>query len=322
MSGCTKTDKPVLQILLSTYNGEKYLREQLDSYISQKNFSMCSVLIRDDGSTDGTREILREYEQKDGFTVCYGENCGVNASYWWLLENSDSECEYFALSDQDDVWLPDKLEKSIAGIAKTQGDGDIPVLFASLSQIVDENLNPMGSTLHPNKGVGYYNAVVQNVLPGHTQVMNRSLRDVLLRHGAAEIHAVDWWFYLAAAAVGKICFAGEFTVRHRQHSGNCVGYNTSFLKKTRQRFRNLKSQKANAISVQLADFFLRYEADMPDEYRAETRRYFAAMSSCFKRIGYALTCKVYRQSSLDSALFRVLYVLGKYNYCMERCGTE
>lgn len=311
-----------IQILLSTYNGERYLREQLDSFLAQKNFEQCSVLIRDDGSTDGTREVLREYERLEQFTVCYGENCGVTGSYWWLLEHSDSECEYFAFSDQDDVWLPDKLKNAVETIGKSEKNAEFPTLFASLSQIVDKNLNPLGSTLRPGKEIGYYNSMVQNVLPGHTQVLNRKMRDVLLLHGAGRIHAIDWWCYLTASTVGKICFLEKYTVLHRQHGDNCVGYGSSFLQKTKQKFRNLASKKANAISVQLADFYERYKSDMSEEYRAETQRYFDAMTSVTKRIEYALTCRVYRQSSMDSLMFRILYVLGKYNYCLNCSGNK
>ena len=313
MTGCMATDNPLIQILLSTYNGEKYLKEQLDSFLALDNFEACSVLIRDDGSTDGTKEILREYERLDQFVVCYGENCGVSKSYWWLLEHSDRICEYFAFSDQDDIWLPDKLKNAIEAIKRRQKKTEFPILFASLSQIVDRDLNPLGSTLRHRKPVGYYNAMVQNVLPGHTQVLTRKLRDELLLHGASEIHAVDWWMYLAASAIGEICFLDDFTVLHRQHGDNCVGYSISFLQKTKQRFHNLKSKKANAISVQLADFYRRYESDMPWEYRKETQRYFSAMTSVTSRIGYALTSRAYRQSLMDSLLFRVLYILGKYN---------
>ena len=91
-----------IEILLSTYNGEKYLREQLDSFISLENYSDVKVLIRDDGSTDSTRAILEEYRIQHGFEVILGDNIGLNASMHLLMLAADRECEYFAFSDQDD----------------------------------------------------------------------------------------------------------------------------------------------------------------------------------------------------------------------------
>ena len=106
-----------VEILLSTYNGEKHLREQLDSFVSLENFSSVKVLIRDDGSTDSTREILCEYRDKHGFEVIFGENIGLNLSLHQLILAADKEMKYFAFSDQDDVWLPDKLTRAISSLS-------------------------------------------------------------------------------------------------------------------------------------------------------------------------------------------------------------
>lgn len=105
MNGCTQAGKTV-QILLSTYNGEAWLRPQLDSYPALTGSFDGRVLIRDDGSTDKTREILREYARRYGFTVLEGPNPGVNRSVFELFAAADLSCDYFALSDPDDVWLP------------------------------------------------------------------------------------------------------------------------------------------------------------------------------------------------------------------------
>ena len=110
---CTQEDNTVLnkriQILMSTYNGEKYLREQLDSFVNLDNFEEVKVLIRDDGSTDSTLEILDEYRLKYGFEIIKGINIGLNKSMMNLFKECDMECDYFAYSDQDDVCLSDKL---------------------------------------------------------------------------------------------------------------------------------------------------------------------------------------------------------------------
>ena len=97
--------KTRVQILLSTYNGEKFLEEQLESILNQKGDFLLKILVRDDGSRDGTLEILEKYSKKIEMQIIRGENIGVNNSLRELFMNCDIDCDYFAISDQDDVWL-------------------------------------------------------------------------------------------------------------------------------------------------------------------------------------------------------------------------
>ena len=134
-----------IQIFLSTYNGEKYLRQQLDSFVALSDFDRIKVLVRDDGSTDGTREILKEYEEKHGFEIILGENIGLNASMHELVLASDPECRFFAFSDQDDVWLENKICRAVEHLAPF-AESDIPVLYAASSTLVDNEMNVLGHT--------------------------------------------------------------------------------------------------------------------------------------------------------------------------------
>ena len=296
---------------MSTYNGENYIQEQLDSILAlQKNFEVY-ILVRDDGSSDGTVAILKRYQERHQISLIMGENLGVNGSMWLLLEQCP-DSDYYAFCDQDDVWAPDKLKKAVQHLQEK--DNKIPLLFGSMSQIVFSDLSPHGTTLNPKKEISYYNAMVQNVIPGHTQVFNHMLRQVVLQHGAEKIHVIDWWFYLAASAVGEVVFLPECTVFHRQHNHNAVGYHTSPLAQLWTRLKNIRAGKANSISVQLADFYMRYKDDMPEEFQLETERYFLSMNHFGSRLNYACTCRAYRQTSVESIIFRFLYLIGKYNY--------
>lgn len=300
-----------IQILLSTYNGEKYLREQLDSYFQQDCVEKIKILIRDDGSSDGTREILREYALREGLEIEFGKHLGTNASYQWLLRNSGAECGFFALSDQDDVWLPNKL--ALALEALKQYPQKEPLLFASRSQITDEALHPTGRSIVPVRGLSYYNAMVQNVLPGHTQVFNAALRDDLARHGLLEAHVVDWWVYLVASAKGKIVFSDECTVLHRQHGDNAVGYQRGWLAGLLRKLRYIRDGKGNSITRQLDAFFNAYGEELPEELKEETTRFLKGLGAFGKRLSYLQRSRVYRQKGLENAAFRLLYLLGKYD---------
>lgn len=300
-----------IQILLSTYNGEKYLREQLDSYLKLEGFKNIKVLIRDDGSSDSTPAILDQYHQKYGFEIVKGENLGVNGSMFELFRLSDRNCDYFALSDQDDVWLPHKMTLALSKLE--QFDGTKPVMFASCSQIVDSNLNVLGKSIQPSKGASFYNALVQNIAPGHTQIFNRNMMQQLLEKGLGYISVVDWWIYLLSTGVGNIIFEKEITVLHRQHENNAVGYELNFIKKTLARLKKLNWNDANAISKQIKSFYDLYQDNMHETYREEAEAYLNGLSTFFSRICYVVNCKAYRQTDFETFLFKILYVIGKYN---------
>lgn len=300
-----------IQILLASYNGERYLREQLDSFLDLDNARDCAVLIRDDGSTDGTGTILREYRDQYGFQVEFGAHLGANASYQWLLEHSDQACDFFAFSDQDDVWLPQKMSQAVAELARFPQEKRL--LFASRSQITDSTLRPIGCSSDPVRGVSFYNAMVQNVLPGHTQVFNARLRDDLCWHGIMGAHVVDWWVYLVASARGQIVFSQDCNVLHRQHGDNAVGYRMGSLAGIRRKLEYIQEGKGNAISQQLKAFSEEYDGELPEEYQRELVNYLNGLGNITKRLDYLCKCHVYRQKKSEDWKFRLLYAAGKYD---------
>ena len=308
MSGCTETDKKI-QVLLSTYNGERFLEKQLDSILAQEDVSFC-LLIRDDGSSDGTREILHRYEGYKNIDIVYGDNLGITKSYLWLLDNADPYSDYYAFSDQDDIWLPQKLVHSKQALA--QYPSDQPLMCASLSSVIDENDKKLYDLPAPRRGVSFYNAMVQNILPGHTQVINHKMREIILNRGMDHVHVIDWWDYLVAACVGTIIFLPECLVLHRQHSGNAVGMTETRLQNLRRRFSYIREGRGNAFSKQLNAFYSRYRDIMPDEYRIETERFLNSLSTFSSRLYYTLSCKVFRQNKKEDLAFRILYLFGKY----------
>lgn len=309
MKKCMDAGKKI-QILLSTYNGEKYLRAQLDSFVALEEFELCTVLIRDDGSNDGTRDILQEYASKYDFQIVFGENIGFIRSYQWLIHNSDAQCDYFALSDQDDVWAANKI--SVAYESLCSHSGNQPVLFASRSCIVDEGLNYIGKSVFPRHGVHFYNAMVQNVLPGHTQVFNRSLRESLLTHDFSKAHGIDWWIYLVASSFGKIVYCEDCTVYHRQHGDNAVGYQINFWGNFKRRLMYIRQKKGNAIALQLQAFYQAYGNELPQDYHQELESFLTALPHFYTRLNYLLRAKFFRQRTYENSMVYILYLFGKY----------
>lgn len=300
-----------IQIFLSTYNGEKYLRAQLDSFVSLSNFERIKVLIRDDGSTDGTREILDEYKERYGFEVILGKNIGLNASLHELVMASDSECRYFSFSDQDDVWLPDKLQRAV-NMLEPYSESDEPVLYAASSTLVDTELNPIGHTMIPKKAPSFYNALVQNVCVGHTQVCNRKTIELLKKGHSPDVMVMDYWVYTLVSAKGKILYDPVYTTLYRQHGTNVIGYSSSRWRNFRMRLGRLKSRRSEKNTRQLQAFLTLYGDDIPAEYKREGERFLKRQRNFFTRLGYVFTTKAYRQSFPENAVFRLMYLFGRY----------
>ena len=298
-----------IQILLSAYNGEKHIREQLDSYTRLCNFDEVKVLIRDDGSTDSTPLILKEYSDRYGFEVITGENVGLNESFHILVQNRDRACEYFAFSDHDDCWLEDKLTRATSALEGR----DTPTLYAACSYITDESLNIVGKTFVPKKKLSFYNAMVQNVCVGHTQVINASLAELLEREYSSDIMVNDYWIYLLASAVGECIYDSTPTTLYRQHATNEIGYSSSTLGKLKVRMGRVRSKKSVKNALQLRAFCECYGDLMSEEYKNEAERFFKKQRSFFTRLSYVFSSRAYRQTPIETLIFKTMYLFGRYN---------
>lgn len=301
--------KTRVQILLSTYNGEKYLGEQLDSILNQKGDFSLKILVRDDGSKDGTLDILEKYSKKIEMQIIRGENIGVNKSLKELFMNCDTDCEYFSISDQDDVWLETKIQTAIESLLKNKNKLK---MFASRSLVTNINMNIIGKTQDPGDRVSYYNAMVQNVCPGHTQVFNKDVLLKLRKNYSENIFVIDWWIYLLVSSMGEITFDRRCFVKHRQHGLNSAGYELNFWKKLKKRISFLNKYKKSPVSEQLKSFFEIYKDQMKKEYRIETENFFNSQRNVLVRIKYILFSKVFRYGRFENLIFKLLYVLGKY----------
>lgn len=218
-----------ISILLSTYNGEKYLKEQLDSLFLQtyKNFE---IIVRDDCSTDKTKDILKEYEKMYPNKISLIEddegNLRSTRSFMRLLENSDSE--YVMFCDQDDVWLPEKVEMTLKKIIEMkQKFGDIPLLVHTDLEVVDESLSIINNSFFNFQKIDPYkdsfnNFLMQNVITGCTVMINKKLvQKCLPISDGVIIH--DWWAGLVASKFGRIGYLSQATIQYRQHVDNVVG---------------------------------------------------------------------------------------------------
>lgn len=251
-------------VLLSTYNGEKYIGEQLQSLYCQEGVEV-SLLVRDDGSTDTTHTIL-DSEQDAGRLAWYtGENLKPAFSFWNLLQQA-GEYSYYAFCDQDDVWDKDKLKVAVDALYTA---GDTPALYFCQTRLVDASLNEIKSVMiSPN--LTYGEALVYHFVTGCTMVFNKAMRNILLRYTPAYIRMHDIWVYNVALAVGaRIFFDPNPHISYRQHGANVIGQANSTKAIWRDRFARLR--KNECIRSSLAKELLKgYGNDMSPENRALT----------------------------------------------------
>lgn len=220
----------MVEILLATYNGEKYLRKQLDSLLAQ-DYKSFIITIRDDGSTDGTREIIDMYlessPEKVKLLESKTEYKSVRSNFSELLKNATGD--YIAFCDQDDIWEKTKLTKEMNAMIRVESaaGGRVPVLIHSDLAVVDEMLNPIApsymayANIKPEKFT-LKRALAENCVKSCTVIINAPMLS-LCKHIPDNAISIDWWLTINAAAFCKMGYVKEPLVKYRQHPGNFSG---------------------------------------------------------------------------------------------------
>lgn len=307
--------KPRVDILMSTYNGEKYVAEQIESILSQ-TYADIRLTIRDDGSKDGTTTILSRYAKSDDrIQLILQENLGVVGSFYRLLQDADPAYQFFAFADQDDVWRLDKVERAVQVL--TEYDSTMPLLYCAGLEYVSANLTHVGYSQNISKTPSLNNALVQNIAQGCTIVINKVARELLLKHAwPPQVMMHDWWLYVVVSAFGKVVRDDFISMKYRQHGTNVVGGTVSFLSDFRKRVANFISRNNQSFFgcyTQAYGFWRSYEEDLIGEKRNMVRLFIDSKHSLFSRIKY-LTSKqrVYRQTPVDDVILQLLILLNKY----------
>lgn len=201
-------------VLLSTYNGENYLIDQVNSIMNQKNV-ICDLFIRDDGSSDGTINVIQKLVKEYPDRIIYeqGTNIGYARSFLWLVNNV-SGYDYYSFADQDDVW---KLDKSIKGIAHLRKD--VPFLYASNLTSTDENLTPIKDYNFKNINQNIMTEFCRHRVPGCTYIFNEKLRKLVCKYpylSLKDIPSHDVLIAEIAYACGTVFIDEYSSVLHRR----------------------------------------------------------------------------------------------------------
>ena len=215
---------PLVTILLSTYNGEKYLKTQLDSISEQTNGNWI-IAWRDDGSTDNSIAVMEAFARDIGLDHCIksassGPHFGAAVSFLKLLEENNSS-PFIAFADQDDRWMPAKLQR---GLDRLGISGNTPALYCSRQFLTDEDFShPVLSIKYEGKP-GFPASLTQNIATGNTLMMNSVAARLVSSIPLPEASAHDWWSYIVVSACGgTIIYDPEPSMFYRQHMKNMIG---------------------------------------------------------------------------------------------------
>lgn len=227
-------------ILMSTYNGEKYIREQIESILNQ-SYKNLELFVRDDGSKDSTISILEEYARDNKLTWYQGENVKPARSFLELVKCAP-EADYYAFADQDDVWDSNKIEVAINKLSNISDEK--PTLYCSATRLVDEQLNIIASRAHcKNFKLTFGEALVQAISPGCTFVFNKKSKDYLKKFKSTYISMHDALLMLIVSALGEVVYDNNPYISYRQHSNNVIGTQHSFVSIYKRRLKRFLFSK-------------------------------------------------------------------------------
>ena len=306
-----------ISVLLSTYNGQKYITEQIQSILKQ-TFSDFVLYIRDDGSSDDTLNIIHNLASTDSRIVIINDvsedtntNLGFGESFSTISKYAltHSDCSYFAFCDQDDYWEEDKLEIALSYFEKA--NSDTPILFASNYYICDDVLNVTGTfnETNPMTGVTFENLFFEGVFPGFTMMINRKLAELSFDNNySKDIYYHDKWVTLIALGLnGQIIYSEKPLAKYRRHSNAVSSTNLGIIKKIKWRVDKVLNGDFCPRTRQMLKCFSELFYSQVD---TETKSFLDVFNSkkIFKKTFYP---KHLRRSFSGEVMLRLILLLGK-----------
>jgi len=302
-------------ICMAAYNGEKYIEEQIES-IRRQTYTDWVLFIRDDNSKDRTVEIIQKYTSQYKNKIVLIEEpslAGGSARQnfasilFWVKKNYNFH--YFMFSDQDDVWLEEKIEKSIQSMKKAEEGDDLPILVHTDLKVVDQSLDVLGDSFFQYRALNpdvqdLRHLLIQNNITGCTMLWNRALNDLIdINDKAVVMH--DWWIALAACVFGKIVCVKESTILYRQHGHNVVGatkVNTpGFIIKRLSGSSHVR-ETLHMATQQAAAFSKYYHSEL----RSETLNILTCFSNLYEHNKVIRILTVCRESFLKQGIVQII----------------
>jgi len=296
-------------VLLSTYNGEKYLRKQIDSILGQKD-CLVELLVRDDGSSDDTIMILEEYKERNQLDWYTGVNLGAGKSFYDLILKASASI-YYAFADQDDIWDEDKLCTAVQSLKAYESE---PALYYSNARITDQNGNLIGkNTYKVEQRINFEGFVCSGGALGCTIVFNSKLRDLTLNGGMPKkmIMHDDYLTALTLCMNGKVVYDHAPHMSYRQHDNNVVGIATSFSQAFMIRYKTFMTPVSVSIAEQAFDIMEHFNELLPQKNKKFLMKVINYKNSLCSRAYLAFHLKTKYVSWKSSVYIRLGLLCGK-----------
>lgn len=305
MKSQSKRKFPRVNILLSTYNGEKFIVEQIESLLNQ-TYENIQIYVRDDGSTDGTFAILQGYEKKNEIKLICGKNLGFCGSFFELLRDVN-EGDYWSFCDQDDIWNREKIERAVRFLEEYKGKRDIPLLYYSYSRMIDENGTNLGVQEPPKNSLCFRRVLTGTFGVGFSMVINRQLRDAMLECDSSRVGSHDWLAGAVALGLGEVIIDDHISATYRRLESSVT--RISFSKRIEWFFKTFRD--GGEVKNRNKEFSKIFYNRLSEK----DRRYI----SLFDEEKYSLKSSVikcfypkrWRPSMSSEVIMRILMFLGK-----------
>lgn len=302
--------KKKVAIVMSTYNGEKYIAEQLDSLINQ-TYNAIDIYIRDDGSKDKTISILKEYENKYNNIYLFLENnLGYAKSFYKIVEiaKNKGNYSYYAFCDQDDSWNIDKVEKAV----KMMGNNEKPTCLFTEYNCCDEKMNFICKSKLNNGKISFLNSLAEATISGNTLLFNDKLVDEFLNFNIDTVICHDWLVYMIATGIGNIIYDSEPSLKYRRTGSNASPRGNGKIKLMIYRIKKfIFGDYLKGLRKQIME----YNKLLHDQLSNKNKKIISLF--IYKRYNFIKALKKFfyphrfRQKILDEILIRFVFLIGK-----------
>ena len=300
--------KPKVAVILSTYNGEKYVKQQIDSILNQ-TYPNIEIYIRDDGSKDKTVEVLKQYEKENKIKIFPQENVGFIKSFFTALSFCD-DADYYAFCDQDDEWFQDKIERAVTAL--NQKEQNKPLLYFADYDFYDDNMNFIAHSKSHPKGPSFRNAIVDCITLGINTVINKKARDMMVKSNIQKSCGHDWTAYMICSSMGEVIYDKTATLKYRRTGKNVSPGGKGFI--AFQIWR-IKKFFLNDYFSNVKDELIEFEESFGNQLKPEDRKILSlftnkkySFTKSMKKVFYP---KMFRQKWIDEIMLRIIFLIGK-----------
>lgn len=292
-------------VLLSSYNGEQYIEEQLTSIVNQ-SYENIEIYIRDDCSTDQTVQVIRKFLKYKNVHFIQGEkNLGYPEGFYNLM-GMDINADYFSFSDQDDVWEKDKIKNAVELMSGSSEN--VPVLYFAAYDICDDQLNYISTQPNINFKPEFCNSLFQCLALGYTIVLNKKAKIMSYERRSKETISKDVWIGMLCAGLGEVIFDSRSCAKYRRNDGAFSVSSTNFIEIQKNRFQKLfKNNGFASINSLMTEFLDNFSDELPDEKRSELEL-FAKKKQRLRKVFYS---KRLRYNFSDEIFLRLMFLIGK-----------